>query len=620
MKRKISTVITALLLCAVLAISASADVLYTAQATYSDPAVIGTIRGTNAPARVAVTTTGSAGQRIANFTNAAGASRVALALCGDAYGNAADTIWIYDPAATAWTRPLAETKNDHLTNMRAMASLGGYLYGITYGGNVSRFDTADDKYTADNTVYNCNISGRTTPGEGLVAYGGYLYAIFSDHSGYTDYKQSHLVKLNADLSVAASADIYGKNVNGMGSGVFVQQGNKLYVVSNGDSYTANGYNPSSLIEVVDLDTMSSTPIISADIAHAADSSWCHYFSGIAIAGDNVYVQAFGYTVDASWNYTYSHRVYETTIANLGDFTKWTLFRQFDATAYGAGIAYDSNTKILWVNVGNGIYGYDGPTETHYTNAQVGGNIGQLAIITMSGVRDGAKLTPVATPAAFIPASADALSSDVPAFDVASLDVYATRIGVKSSDLIALGVGGISFETTRLQTAAESLLASGNTTVSEINPTPLFETTVSAAGNLSVATFELKGSDFLAEKPEDINLIKVKADFSGIKFTYAATSADYTDGHFTVLTSTDAIASSISSSETYKLVLYIKDNGDFDLDKRDNYIADPALFARTSTTPTPTPTPDGGSSGGCAAGTGAAALLALLPLMLWRRKK
>ncbi|MDO5116146.1 MAG: Ig-like domain-containing protein [Synergistaceae bacterium] len=38
------------------------------------------------------------------------------------------------------------------------------------------------------------------------------------------------------------------------------------------------------------------------------------------------------------------------------------------------------------------------------------------------------------------------------------------------------------------------------------------------------------------------------------------------------------------------------------------------------TPTPTPTPSGGSSGGCAAGMGAAALLALLPLALIRRRK
>ncbi|MDO5116722.1 MAG: Ig-like domain-containing protein, partial [Synergistaceae bacterium] len=38
------------------------------------------------------------------------------------------------------------------------------------------------------------------------------------------------------------------------------------------------------------------------------------------------------------------------------------------------------------------------------------------------------------------------------------------------------------------------------------------------------------------------------------------------------------------------------------------------------TPTPTPTPSGGSSGGCAAGIGATALLTLLPLALRRRKK
>ncbi|MDO5116245.1 MAG: Ig-like domain-containing protein [Synergistaceae bacterium] len=50
----------------------------------------------------------------------------------------------------------------------------------------------------------------------------------------------------------------------------------------------------------------------------------------------------------------------------------------------------------------------------------------------------------------------------------------------------------------------------------------------------------------------------------------------------------------------------------------NYTASCAVTVNG--TPTPTPTPSGGSSGGCAAGIGAMALLALLPLVLRRRKR
>ncbi|MDO5116672.1 MAG: Ig-like domain-containing protein [Synergistaceae bacterium] len=46
----------------------------------------------------------------------------------------------------------------------------------------------------------------------------------------------------------------------------------------------------------------------------------------------------------------------------------------------------------------------------------------------------------------------------------------------------------------------------------------------------------------------------------------------------------------------------------------------AVTVNGEPTPTPTPTPSGGSSGGCAAGIGATALLALLPFALRRRKK
>lgn len=81
----------------------------------------------------------------------------------------------------------------------------------------------------------------------------------------------------------------------------------------------------------------------------------------------------------------------------------------------------------------------------------------------------------------------------------------------------------------------------------------------------------------------------------------------------------AAADAIAADKNYKLLLFVKDNGDFDLCKDDKgKVVDPAAIAKTTEKAAST---GGSSSSGCNAGVAALALLgvALVP-SLYRKKR
>ena len=61
---------------------------------------------------------------------------------------APDTVWIYNPYGSGFTKPLKEiTPSDHpIWNVRALAAQGKYLYTIGYEhAMVARYDMTGDK-------------------------------------------------------------------------------------------------------------------------------------------------------------------------------------------------------------------------------------------------------------------------------------------------------------------------------------------------------------------------------------------------------------------------------------------------------------------------------------------
>ena|GEM_PF-1024873 len=116
---------------------------------------------------------------------------------------------------------------------------------------------------------------------------------------------------------------------------------------------------------------------------------------------------------------------------------------------------------------------------------------------------------------------------------------------------------------------------------EIFTLPIFEASVEAPGNIAVITFDLKGTDLLANAPEKVLLLKVISSEYGEFVKYVNNPADYADKTFTIRdTSNNIFTGSIVPADTYKLVVFIKDGGAFDLDgKEDGVVFDPLAIIR-----------------------------------------
>ena len=146
----------------VLALPASADILFTRQASYSDPVSLGIISGSSAPfSPLQSNMGGNTGNRVLPFLDAKGNLRIALTFYTGTSSVAADTIDIYNPGAKVnwakpanWNTPLKEFTCS-TKNVRALATIGSYLYTTGYDKAViSRVVMTDDAYV-ENKVWTC---------------------------------------------------------------------------------------------------------------------------------------------------------------------------------------------------------------------------------------------------------------------------------------------------------------------------------------------------------------------------------------------------------------------------------------------------------------------------------
>lgn len=250
--------------------------------------------------------------------------------------------------------------------------------------------------------------------------------------------------------------------------------------------------------------------------------------------------------------------------------------------------------------------------------------------------------PVAPELDEIPANVETIAPKVISVDITTAtedDKAAAR--KKTADMInAEGVtpSDIEFDKNGQAALSEKIIASAavsavklaelpdGTTVEpeDIAPLPITDATVSA-GNVAAIAFELKGEVLKAALVKDVKVMKVMSAEMGEFFTLAAVPEDFTDKHFAIQAADEnkvlSAESPIVPEGTYKLVLFIKDNGDFDLCKDEaGRVVDPvAIVSTTAPTPTPKPQPHGSSSSGCnTVGWGALVLLAALPL--FRKKR
>ncbi len=202
------------------------------------------------------------------------------------------------------------------------------------------------------------------------------------------------------------------------------------------------------------------------------------------------------------------------------------------------------------------------------------------------------------------------------------DVVAAVGGVlKAEDLVVNEETALieAAESTVVKAAEKALADKGErATVAKVRPLPVFAVEsgdITEAGAVVAVGFEMKGSEFLAAKPEEVRLLKVQGSAAGKFFEYTSDPKAFGDGSFTVQDENDAVFAGTFAADTkYKLVLFIKDNGEFDLRSAEREICDPAAIVQTESKAS------SGSSGGCSAGFAALALIALLPLAMRGKKR
>lgn len=131
--------------------------------------------------------------------------------------------------------------------------------------------------------------------------------------------------------------------------------------------------------------------------------------------------------------------------------------------------------------------------------------------------------------------------------------------------------------------------------------------------LGAVAFEVGGDAFGdGAALADLAICKLFADGTALEYKEAGEEPE--DGTFTVTEAGgEALAGPFDAGKNYIVTLYIEDNGSYDLDKNTGSIVDPTAIVSFKKAET-----RGGSGGGCSAGFGALALLALVPLALKRR--
>lgn len=300
------------------------------------------------------------------------AGRLRVLLAQYSYGQP-DTVWIYD-AQGDFRKPL-ETKWDAFINSRGAASLGRYLYVTGYDGTeVCKVDGGSNYEMLSSFSFNAT-AGYDAHGEGIVREGDHLFALFSEKKGFYpnyDYISGKLVKLNPELEKIGIAEI-GKNPSSVKA-----HGGMIYVVSIGGNQQGGGFNPDSVIQRVNPDTMEVETLLRAGDLGV---EWEYDFHDIAFGRDGaVYIFAGAYS--EYWD-EFNSRIFVTTLQRLEAGEKGVEYRDTTGPGYTWSIEYDGPDDILWCAAGNQLKAFRGAESWEFGPESLGGNFYSFAVVDAS---------------------------------------------------------------------------------------------------------------------------------------------------------------------------------------------------------------------------------------------
>jgi hypothetical protein len=551
-----------------------------------------------------------------------------------------DTVYVWDPAS--FSRPLYNSKAWG-SNIHAAASDGRYLYLTTYEsykdgsgaqdtGEVVRVDMADG-YKPDKRYRYEAFTGeagfKSSPhGEAIHIEGGKAYVLFGvSYKGVNEYEPTEIVEFDAELNRLRSVKLkdaggnIGKNAMRMAA-----YGGKLYVANMG------GYQgPDSWGDLweADIETMTARKLLDGhDIPYTVGGEEANVgMYGIQFAADGTaFLLAGSYGAD----YAFRARLFVTTAERLSKGDAGAVAAEFTGTRYRGyswDVLWDEKDAALWVMAGTRLEARDksGRLLREFTPAELGDNIYTVALLD----GDGAAALPDAPAEPSAPTLPDALMPAAPTLPGApeGVETASPVFGTDAKAFAGLSgfdesafvkPEGMDYLTLDGGLAAQSAGMIWEGKVQDTNPLPVFSAKATAPGGTVAVALDIKGSGLLADAPPGINLIKALPGKDPIQFKYRPDG--YGDGNFRLQNAEgETHTGAIDSDATYRLVLFIKDDGDYDLDREDSQVADPAVIVRTADGGGDDDGNAGSGGGGCASGASVMALMLAAAYMTSKRR-
>lgn len=221
-------------------------------------------------------------------------------------------------------------------------------------------------------------------------------------------------------------------------------------------------------------------------------------------------------------------------------------------------------------------------------------------------------------ASFTPAAkAVGATSDMAEETAASMRADVSVFRISSSGVLYLNTSVVN---AALKDAAER----DQVEITAAKPLPVFSAAITGSDRIAAIGMILSGETLMSDKAGETALVMTRADGTGEFFTYAEDQDAIGDKRFTLQTMDDAVmapGTAIDPDSQYKLVMYIQDNGGFDMNEADGEIISAVAAVSLAEEAESVPASSGGGGGGCNAGAGALALLAVMPLAFgaFRRK-
>ncbi len=289
--------------------------------------------------------------------------------------------------------------------------------------------------------------------------------------------------------------------------------------------------------------------------------------------------------------------------------KWTI-------AAAGGSAQDSDVHLTENAGGSATVTLRraGGTSSEYKLTATDEESGVSASVTLTtSVIDGEEIRSILPIGDVITADVEAVKAN--GINSSQLDDVAKSLGASMGSFKVNERGVVYLEDAVLQRAIVDAISDDSVALDRAVSLPLFRAQLPTAGATAATAFIISGDRLLADTPQEVRLVKTRPDGTGSFFAYAAASADYKDGHFTLQRMDDSVMAAeeaIEADKSYKLVVYVKDGGDYDVDSTERSVVDPLAVVKTSKK-------SSGGSGGCSAGFGALALLPVAFAALLRRR-